>query len=71
VKTKVHGEKLPPSATLCTTDPTLTVLGLSTSFRDEILTADRDSQGTAHCLVLGIFLVAATTDNTWSSEHRS
>jgi len=71
VKTEVRGEKLPLSVTLCTTVPTLTGLGLSPSFRGEILAADRDSQGTASCLVLRIFLVSATPDNTWSSEHRS
>lgn len=64
-------ETSPTSATLCTTDPTLTGLGLCPSFRGEILATDLDCQGTAPSLFLRMFLVSATGDNIRSSEHRS
>jgi hypothetical protein len=68
---ETHPPPPPSSTNLCSTDPTMTVLGLSPSFRGEMLTTDLDSQGTAQCLVLRMFLVSATPDNTRNSEHRS
>jgi hypothetical protein len=60
-----------PRATLCTTYPKLTGLGLCPSFRGEILGTDLDCQGTSPFLVLRMFLISATPDNIRSSEHRS